>query len=117
MFQLLPEWDHYAQIERDLLNKKQKAYLTLEELEAEKQDENFYKAGMKTYTEYKLNQAEADALNRFTIELNRTRPVHLREYFKDRRHQQFCMCAEEISPDQLAKMEYARFTRKAKKAA
>ena len=116
MFQLLPTWEHYKQIERDLLKKKQKAYLTFEDLEAEKQDESFYKEGMATYTGYTLNKAEADSLNRYTWELNRTRAVHVREYLKDRRHQELCIAAEQISPDTLPKLEYARY-KKNKEAA
>lgn len=108
MFQLLPKWNHYQQIERDLLRKKQQAYLTLEQLHDMQIDENAYKEGDKTYTGRLLSKYEAECLNRFSSELNRERSVHVREYLKDARHQAFCIAAENISVDQITEAEKAR---------
>lgn len=93
MLQAIPSHEYYAQMERDLLNSGNSAYLTFDELEKQ-QDTHRAEAGYKTYTGHILTQAEADALNRYTEELNRTRTIKTREYLKDVRHKMFCMITQ-----------------------
>lgn len=107
MFQTLPSEEHYKQIERDLINRKQPICLTDVEL-ADAQEVPKCVAGGTTYTGYVLSQFDADCINRFTEELNRTKSIKVREYLKDRRHQQFCIIAEEITVEQLYKAESNR---------
>lgn len=107
MFQILPTEEHYNQIERDLLSRNQAICLTVKELQ-EQQDTYRSQAGYVTYTGYVLTQVDADCLNRITDELNRTQSIKVREYLKDRRHQQFCIIAEQITPEQIHKAQLAR---------
>ncbi len=51
--------------------------------------------GYKTYTGYLMTQADADAYNRFTDEIERERWPATKEFLKDQRHRLFvAMCQE-----------------------
>jgi hypothetical protein len=95
MYQSIPSAENYKSIERDLISQNKPISLTLDELK-KNQDDYSYNAGYKTYTGYVLTQADADALNAWTKELNATRCIKTREYLKDRRHQQFCIISQQI---------------------
>lgn len=96
MYQTIPDFSYYKKQERELLASHKKAYLSFEELKAIQEDEGLYKEGYKTYTGHVLTQAEANALNKYTVDLNRTTAIHMREFLKDKRHQLFCIIAQNI---------------------
>ena len=47
-------------------------------------------AGYKAYTGYVFTQADADAYNRITLEIERERYPATKEFLKDQRHRIFC---------------------------
>lgn len=100
MFQTLPSPKHYTQIESDLVRNGKNSSLTFEELELQR-DDFLYTEGYVMYTGYKMTQVDANALNQYTSELNRTRCIKTREYLKDARHQMFFIIANEMSSEDL----------------
>ena len=100
MYQVLPSSEFYKQIERNLANSGKPTSLSFEQLK-ESFDPYLYIAGYKTYTGYVLSQADADCLNNYTWELNRTRCISTRQLLLDKRHQMFCIIAEEKTPSEL----------------
>lgn len=106
MYQAIPSANNYNEIERELLRNNKPISLTINELN-QTQEELSYKDGYKTYTGYILTQADADALNFWTEELNRTRCIKTREYYKDRRHQQFCIISQQLTADDISKSKAA----------
>lgn len=96
MYQTIPNFEYYKAQERDLISRGKNAYLSFTELKEVQEDENSYKEGYQTYTGHCLTKVEAEALNKYTKDLNRTTAIHMREYLKDRRHQFFCIFANNI---------------------
>lgn len=93
MYQSIPDIKQYKKQERDLVMRGKKAYLTFIELDSMQEDDQLYSEGYKTYTGYCLTHTEAEILNNFTKDLNRTTAIHMRNYFKDKRHQSLCLYA------------------------
>lgn len=52
---------------------------------------NAIEAGYVTFTGYVFTQADADAYNRITAEIERERYPATIEFLKDQRHRLFCM--------------------------
>ena len=102
MFQTTPSAEYYKEIERNLARNGKSTSLTPDELK-ENFDSSLYKAGYTTYTGYVLTEHDANALNIYTQELNRTRCIATRHYLLDKRHQMFCIIAQEISPSELSR--------------
>ena len=48
-------------------------------------------AGYKAFTGYVFTQADADAYNRITAEIERERYPATKEFLKDQRHRLFCL--------------------------
>ncbi len=101
MFQKLPSAEYYKEIERNLARNSRPTSLSLNELK-EQFDAYEYKAGYKTYTGYVLTDADANVLNQYTKELNNTRCIASRHLLMDKRHQMFCIIAEEIDSKQIS---------------
>lgn len=97
MYQNIPNYSYYKNQERELVSRSKKAYFSFNELVALKEDENSYQEGYQTYTGHRLTKVEANALNKYTKDLNRTTAIHVREFLKDKRHQLFCIFALQIA--------------------
>ena len=100
MYQTLPSAEYYTQFERQLVKNGERTSLSLEEL-AQEQITTRFEEGYKTYTGYQISQVEAESLNKYIDELNRTRCLKTREYFKDRKHQLLVIIAEQMTPSQI----------------
>jgi hypothetical protein len=48
-------------------------------------------AGYKAFNGHKFTQAQADAYNRFTVEIDQERWEPTRDFLKDQRHRFFCV--------------------------
>lgn len=102
MFQTLPSANYYKEIERYLARNGKPTSLTFEELKAEF-DGYQYSVGYKTYTGYELTQADVNVLNNYTREINSTRCIASRHLLLDKRHQMFCIIAEQLNHSQIAR--------------
>lgn len=104
MFQSIPNAEYYAEFGRELLRSGKKTSLTAEELQ-DLQISTRHMAGDKTYTGHILDQAEADSLNQYVDELNRTSCKIKREFLMDKKHQLFVIFSQEISASEIRKAE------------
>lgn len=103
MFQKLPSAEYYKEIERNLARHGKPTSLDLNQLK-EQFDSSLYQEGYVTYTGYVLTPQDANALNKYTEELNRTRCIAARHLLLDKRHQMFCIIAQEIQPSDILRM-------------
>lgn len=112
MYQAIPSVEHYKNITRQLARQNQPTALSPVEL-ANSQQPLVYKEGYRTYTGYILSQHDADNLNAWTEQLNRTHCIATRSYFADRRHQELVIIAEQLTPEDIYALEHGAATQTA----
>lgn len=106
MYQNIPSAEYYKNITRQLSRRNQATALSPAELASQQQPLGF-RAGDQTYTGYLLSQHDADNLNAWTQQINQTQCIATRSYFADRRHQEFVIIAEQLSPADITRLQNA----------